>query len=593
MFANLELFLQEKDVYKQKVEEIRSSSQSPEELEKRLAEAEEGFKSQVRKYLSSAINVINTNFQCQYSIYKVGKDFDVNFQVVETNVRKTRQEVIAEMEEFKKQAMSMTLTNEQIMKINIAMEVLLTYSEDAETKVDENKEAFLSEAKVTATSIVETPSRENNAFEPAPTEEPNFNPYANQPIELDDGFKNPTYEKKTFIDPFAGIYGAGNVSPNEIPEATPDFGVPTPIMPPNNAPQTPPPGGEAMAIFGAGVISSPSTPPDNTVPFSNPMNAYDNNSFNTNQGASPMMNQMPDLLAPQSSMNQPNNFNNASMNALPNSNMESASSNSYSYALNSENMETRVQTMTNQEPDKLTLVEDDGKPKEKAFIISKIIKGLLRLPITTLLFLGIIVLIFWGLDKANLMEEITEILGDYMKYAELILVLIIMLVGSSSVLDAMATKTKYISKHAMTSLAIFAGSLYGIKLLIPIVMDNFLADKLSLEVNLQVFVYCAYFIVLAYFMGTFTWLFAFLRTDKKVLKKKHLNLFEILCALWCVYVFVIPAVMAGCTWCGLEIVQEKVNFIYDYAHCDLIIVIASFSLGIITALFSKLAEKKL
>ena len=66
MFANLELFLQEKEVYRQKVEEIKASAQNPEELSKLLIEAEEHFKGEVRKYLTSAITVINTNFGCQY-----------------------------------------------------------------------------------------------------------------------------------------------------------------------------------------------------------------------------------------------------------------------------------------------------------------------------------------------------------------------------------------------------------------------------------------------------------------------------------------------------------------------------------------------
>ena len=96
MFANLELFLQEKEVYKSKVEELKNSIQDPQELNKKLEEETEKFKGRVRKYLSSAISTINTNFQCQYSIYKIGKDVDANFHVVETNVKKNRSEVIAD-----------------------------------------------------------------------------------------------------------------------------------------------------------------------------------------------------------------------------------------------------------------------------------------------------------------------------------------------------------------------------------------------------------------------------------------------------------------------------------------------------------------
>ncbi len=594
MFANLELFLQEKEVYRQKVEEIKSTSTSPEDLQKRLSEADETFKGQVRKYLTSAINIINTSFGCQYSIYKVGKDFDVNFHVVETNVRKTRPEVIAEMEEFKSQAMNMNLTNDQITKINIAMEVLLTYSDDAENQVDESKEAYLNASNAITSSIIEAPTRENNAFEPAPSENLNFNPYANQPIEIDNSFKNPAYEKKTLVDPFSNIYGSQeNVSPNAIPSATPDFGVP--VVPTSSSfdnPQTQN-NADAMSIFGVGITKTPSYSQNNNSienkqPFA--FQNFDNPNYNVPPVApTNLYNGNPGVMNSGMYGAQATD----SMGTFPNPSMGSSSSNSYSYAQNSENMETRVQTMTNSSPETLDMPENPNVIKESAFIISKVMKGILRLPITTLLFLGIIVLIFWGLNKANLLEEISELLGDYMKYAEFALVLFVTLIGSSTVLDAIKTKTKYTSKHAITSLVLFSGALYGIRLLFPYVMDNFLAEKLSLEVNMQVFIYFAAYLALGYFIGTFTWLFGFLRTDKTVLKKKHLNIIEMLGALGCIYTLIIPATMIGCTWCGLPIVAEKVSFIYDYANLELIIVIASFVLGLIMLLFSKIEEKKL
>ncbi len=591
MFANLELFLQEKDVYRQKIEEIKSSSSSNEELEKRLGEAEESFKGQVRKYLSSAINVLNTTFQCQYSIYKVGKDFDVNFQVVETNIRKTRSEVIAEMEAFKTQAASMTLTNDQITKINIAMEVLLTYSDDATDQVDENKEAFLSEAKVTATSIIEAPTRENNAFEPAPSQEPSFNPYANQPIEVDSGFKNPEYEKKTLVDPFASIYGGESVSPNAIPEATPDFGAPMSSTNFNNSVATPPNTSDAMSIFGTGISTSSqqnSVPTESMQTFSTPPNSYGSNGYSAS-----MSNAMPTNSFNNNSMTQMSANNNLGTSSVPpTSAIGVGISSPSSYSTNVEG-DTNSQVTSNQEPESLALIEEQKVKKESAFIVSKIMKGILRLPITTLLFLGIIVLIFFGLDKANLMEEITELLGDYMIYAELALILFIALIGSSTVLDAIATKTKYISKHAMTSLVFFSGATYGLAKLVPYLVSDVLIDIIDSDILEQVPEYFAYYLALSFFIGTFVWLFSFLRTDKKVLKKKRLNIIEMLGSLLCIYTIIIPAIMLGCEWCGLSIVLEKASFIYSYDYCDWIIIIASFVLGLIMLLFSKIEEKKL
>ncbi len=566
MFANLELFLQEKEVYRQKVEEIKASAQNPEELSKLLIEAEEHFKGEVRKYLTSAITVINTNFGCQYSIYKVGKDFDVNFQVVETNVRKTRSEVIAEMEEFKKQAVGMDLTNEQITKINLAMEVLLTYSDDATDKVDENKEAFLKEAQVKATSIIEAPTRENNAFEPAPSQEPNFNPYANQPIEVDNGFKNPEYEKKTLVDPFASIYGGANVSPNEIPEATPDFGVPNPPtnMNMNNSL------GDAMSIFGPGITTSTSNQ-SNTMsnPQQNVSQIPVNNNYNN--GLNPMSNNVNANVMPTNAVNAPNNFNNVTpTGAIANAAPEK----------------------TNETEDSLVLVDELNVPKESACIVSKLLKGILRLPITTLLFLGIILLIFWGMNKANWMGEIEELLGDYLIYAELALSLFIALIASSTVIDSIASKTKYISKHAMASLTIFSGVTYGLTLLMPYLMENVLVDKLDADIIFEVAIYFAYYLALSFFVGTFMWLLSFMRTKKEYLKKR-LNIFEILGALANIYTLIIPAVIVGCSWCQVTVVGEKVAFLYDYENFQWIVMIASFVLGLIMILFSKLEEKKL
>lgn len=225
MFVELELFKQEKEVFYQNIKNINDTSQNDEEKQKRIEEANEKFKGQVRRYLPSALNVIKTNFNCDYSIYKVGKDFNSQFQVVETNVRKTKPEVIAEMNEFKLKAESMNLSEKDINKINIAMDVFLTYSEDAAEEVDENKEDYMKHAKVTNSSIVSVPSRVNNMFESS-NSEIQHNPYANQslsPIEnqpiVDNGFKNDDYDgKKTFVDPFASIYnGTISVSNNQVP----------------------------------------------------------------------------------------------------------------------------------------------------------------------------------------------------------------------------------------------------------------------------------------------------------------------------------------------------------------------------------------
>ena len=83
-----------------------------------------------------------------------------------------------------------------------------------------------------------------------------------------------------------------------------------------------------------------------------------------------------------------------------------------------------------------------------------------------------------------------------------------------------------------------------------------------------------------------------MRTKKEYLKKR-LNIFEILGALANIYTLIIPAVIVGCSWCQVTVVGEKVAFLYDYENFQWIVMIASFVLGLIMILFSKLEEKKL
>lgn len=232
MFVELELFKTEKEQYASKILEINESFTNKDDLARKLEEASVKYKGQIRKFLPSALNIIKTVFGIDYSIYKVGKDFNSEFKVVETNVRKTKPEVFAEMNEFKLQAESMNLSADNINKLNLAMDVFITYSEDAEDTVDESKEDYMKYAKVTTSSIVSVPTRVNNAFDPVTTEiqhnpyanqvvDNSANPYANQPLEAT-GFKDDNYDNKSLlVDPFASIYN-GTAPVQEITSVSMD-----------------------------------------------------------------------------------------------------------------------------------------------------------------------------------------------------------------------------------------------------------------------------------------------------------------------------------------------------------------------------------
>jgi hypothetical protein len=241
MFVELEVFIKEKEDYQQKINEINETTKDEEEIKKKITEEAEKYKGQVRKHLPSALNVIKNTFSIDYSIYKVGKDFNSEFKVVETNVRKTKPEVIAEMNEFKLKADGMNLSESDMNKLILAMDVFLTYSEDAEETIDENKEDYLSHAKITTSSIVVPTSRANNAFEPVNDElqhnpyanqplvnsEVNPNPYANQPV-VNTGFKDASYDNKALlVDPFASIYNG--TAPTESALSAEPINQPIPV----------------------------------------------------------------------------------------------------------------------------------------------------------------------------------------------------------------------------------------------------------------------------------------------------------------------------------------------------------------------------
>ena len=143
-------------------------------------------------------------------------------------------------------------------------------------------------------------------------------------------------------------------------------------------------------------------------------------------------------------------------------------------------------------------------------------------------------------SKANLLQEIGKTLGDYMFYAEFAVVLFLTLIGASTVLDSMAAKTKYISKHAIASLTIFSGTFYGLQKLVPMLTNDILTDMVDSEILIQVAFYFLYYVAIAYFISSFVWLISFMRTDKTVLKRKRLNLVEMVGSLWCVYTLVLP-----------------------------------------------------
>lgn len=139
MFVDLSMFASEKSMYQSSVNEIMNSGY-PEDIKKiKLNEAESKYKNSIRKYLSVSINKINEVVGGIFSLYKVGKDLDVNFKVIEGKVRKSKQEIIAEFNNY--QDIIASLDEKKKKEVLTAMNVIVDYSDD---QVENNdRDAYL------------------------------------------------------------------------------------------------------------------------------------------------------------------------------------------------------------------------------------------------------------------------------------------------------------------------------------------------------------------------------------------------------------------------------------------------------------------
>ncbi len=187
MFTDINLFKIDQQKFYEELKELNEIDDDSKD--KNVKELNDKFRDKIRKYLPTCLNIINTNFKCQYSLYKVGKDFDASFKVIETNVKKTRDEVENELNYYKNMSNYNNMDESTKEQIELACEILITYVDDSYGK-DINKLVFLERAKAKTSSIINNVPRmspealSNNEVQ----EEIQYNPYANQPVNLDNEF---------------------------------------------------------------------------------------------------------------------------------------------------------------------------------------------------------------------------------------------------------------------------------------------------------------------------------------------------------------------------------------------------------------------
>ncbi len=171
------------------------------ERESKIKDINDKFRDKIRKYLPTCLNIINTNFNCKYSLYKVGKDYNAAFKVIETNVKKTKEEVESELNNFKGSIDMNSLSQSVQSEINLACEILITYVDDGSKPKYSNE--FLQASEPVASSIItNTPVMSQESVEQKMSEDTSiqYNPYANQPIEFESDNNFVSDNDKPLID---------------------------------------------------------------------------------------------------------------------------------------------------------------------------------------------------------------------------------------------------------------------------------------------------------------------------------------------------------------------------------------------------------
>ena len=141
MFADLEAFVAEREEHFRRLQDINTCNYEPNIRNEKLKEEEDRYKNGIRKYLSTSISTVNEVFP--FSLYKIGKDMDAKFHVIETKIRKGKMEIYSEF--MANQNLGNSLPPRKRRNFEIAMQVIFDYSDDI--KANSAREAYLNGGK--------------------------------------------------------------------------------------------------------------------------------------------------------------------------------------------------------------------------------------------------------------------------------------------------------------------------------------------------------------------------------------------------------------------------------------------------------------
>lgn len=186
MFEDVELYLRDLKNYYDGIQEFNLNG--VDQNDKKRTDFDSKFKDKIRKYLPSALNIVNTKYNCKFSLYKEGQDYSSSFKVIPTKVKKTKNEVINELMGFEQNSNLGDLNPNDKRQLSLALEILIVYSDDNfQNNIGQSK--FLEEAKALPSDKI---NYDNNI-----QEEPNliptsteiqYNPYAGQPVNIENDY---------------------------------------------------------------------------------------------------------------------------------------------------------------------------------------------------------------------------------------------------------------------------------------------------------------------------------------------------------------------------------------------------------------------
>lgn len=191
MFNDIETFRIDIKKYYEELNSLEPSDN----LERDKKNVDAKFKDKVRKLLPSCLKIINEAFNCKFSIYKEGKDYDAGLKLVDTKVKKTKEEVASELDNYK------TMLNRPVdPKLNLAIDIIKVYVDDTFYNVVSNS-PYLNEPvpnnSVNSNQVINNSNNINVTPVPSTTEI-QYNPYAGKPI--NDGGNGNNFRRNNYAN---------------------------------------------------------------------------------------------------------------------------------------------------------------------------------------------------------------------------------------------------------------------------------------------------------------------------------------------------------------------------------------------------------